>query len=328
MDLAVGYLAAYQESSQVFHGPAQGRVRVPADAIVHLSLHTPIRGLGSLAPDDVYGIVVPKQTTTDTDLSHLAHLTGLRDLHCSKARPVTDQGLAHLARLRRLRKLDLYQTGVTDAGLVHVAGMVLIERLHLGGTRVQGAGLRYLAWLRRLEWLSLECTDVDDAVVPHLLALGSLRKIALWGTRLSTKGLAALRSGLPAAQIVARDPGRRLAAERSRRALTEILAHRLRPQLPHDASAQTASGTLLPPGCQILAFRVGGRIHAFKRAADLADFDIVSRWLGLLPLGCDLHVVAPGGLDVWIPWLRPRRRGRRRIEPRPTAPTPAAGGSR
>jgi hypothetical protein len=322
-DVAVGHLHAYRGATVLFHTPARGTVRVPFDAFVHLSASTPLRGLGNLAPEAVQSVSTPKKGTTDLDLSRLAHLTGLRELWCSKANAVTDAGAAHLAGLRRLRVLNLYWSAVGDAGLAHVAGMVQLADLHLGLTGIKGPGLAYLSGLQRLARLSLEDTDVDDSVVPHLLALRGLRRLAIWGTRLSTKGLAALRAGLPDAQIAMKDPGRRLAAERSREATLRILARRLLPDLPPEASAADALAKLLPRGTKLVEWRLTSRDAAEKLNIPLDDLGFAARCLAGLPFGSDLRLVTPTGLDLWIRWLRPRRGDRRRAAMRSSTPSPA-----
>jgi hypothetical protein len=171
-------------------------------ARVRLELFCPVRGLGSLPGNAIYSVKASKKATTDTDLERIAHLTGLRELDASKARPVSDSGLWHLLALRELRLLDLYQSGVTDAGLVHLAGLEHMERLHLGMTGVRGRGLIHLRRLQRLRWLSLEDTEVDDAALPHLLALGSLRTLVLFGTRVGEGAIEALRSVKPGLELV------------------------------------------------------------------------------------------------------------------------------
>jgi len=305
-DVAAGYLWASRGDKTILSLPARGHIRVPLDTPVGLDLTSPVRGLYSLAPNAIRDVWVPKKTTTDEDLAHVSHLTGLRSLHASKARLVTDGGVAHLARLRHIQWLDLYQAGVTDDGLRHLAGMIHLERLHLGCTCVQGPGVRHLARLQRLVRLSLENTDVDDDVVPHLLALRSLQTLAIWGTRLSTKGLATLRAGLPGCTVAMRDPGQRLAKERARRGIMALLARRLRPDVRRKLS-DAEIRTLIPPGSRLVGVGVlGSQRTAMKEGLDIGDFDVASRWLGHLPLDRDLHIVTPNGLDVWIPWLRPR----------------------
>lgn len=305
-DVAVGWLDAYRGEERIVGLPARGEIRVPADTEVFLSLKSPVVGLYNLDRDAIQSVWLPKKTTTDQDLARVSHLACLRELHASKARLVTDGGVAHLARLRGLRTLDLYQAAVTDAGLVHLAGLVRLERLHLGDTRVQGPGVRYLAGLRRLSWLSLEHTNVDDDAVPALLALRSLRKLVLFGSRLSTRGIAHLRAGLQTCEVVMKDPGQRLAKERARRAIMSILARRLRPDVRRKLS-DAEIRALIPPGTLLVGMGVPGSHRiAMRKSLDIGDFDVGSRWLGRLPLDCDLHIVTPNGLDVWIPWLRPR----------------------
>ncbi len=310
-DVDVGTVVAYRGNQiQALQGPARGSVRVPAGLEVWLFPFCPVRGLSLLAPDDIHGIRTPKHDVTDEDLGRLSHLTGLRQLCCSKSPLLTDAGLASLAP-QRLKDLDLYRAAVTDAGLVHLAGMIELERLHLGCTRVKGPGLALLAGLPRLRWLSLEETDVDDSAVPHLLRFRSLRRLAIGGTRLSAPGVRALRAAIPE-EVAARDPGRRLARERSRAAVLRILVRRLMPDLPPDSPVEEALRRLLPPGSVVAEARDAGD-EPVKLDLPLADLDEVALILARWSLGGDLRIVTPAGLDVWIPWLRRRGRDRRRV---------------
>jgi hypothetical protein len=323
-DLDAGLMTIFRGGERLESCRARGLVLVPADAEVWLDVTSPVRGLGALGPDDVQAVLT-ESSATDDDLGRLGHLTGLRRLDCSKARRLTDAGIAALEPLRRLRHLDLYATGVTDAGLRHLAGMVELEWLHLGSTQVKGPGLTLLKGLQRLRTLSLECTDVDDSVVPDLLRLRSLRVLAIWETRLSTKGIAALNDAIPE-QVVARGSAERLAREQARAAVLGILSRRLWPDLAPGTSGEEALRRLLPAGSVIAEFRLPGG-HPTRLNLSLDKLDVVAVFLPRL-YGTDIRVVTPDGLDRWIPWLRPRGLDRRRIRatmaPSHLAPAPTS----
>jgi hypothetical protein len=304
-DVQVGWVDVHLEGAWLPRVAARGNVSVPTAGEACLTAFPPFCGLGALQPDDIHSLEPVKRTATDEGVARMAHLTGLRRLRLSKSHAVTDAGLAHLARLRRLRELDLYWTGVGDAGLEHLAGLVHLRDLHLGLTRVQGPGLRLLSGLQWLEWLSLEDTDVDDSVVPHLGALRALRTVALWGTRMSTRGIAELQASLPAARIVTRQTGKRLARERSRAALLRILARRL--GLPAEPGEETLA-PLLSGGAEI-DWCVGDRSGPLWRPAE--GFDTLAALLGRLHARFDLRVLTADGRVLRVPWLRARRRGRR-----------------
>jgi hypothetical protein len=104
---AVGWLDAYRGEERIVGLPARGEIRVPADTEVILSLKSPVVGLYNVERDAIHSVWLPKKTTTDQDLARVSHLACLRELHASKARLVTDGGVAHLARLRGLRTIDL-----------------------------------------------------------------------------------------------------------------------------------------------------------------------------------------------------------------------------
>jgi hypothetical protein len=312
-DVQVGWVYVHRQGSAQPGVPARGNVHIPAGSAAELFACTPVRGLGCLQPDDLHWLALQKKSATDTDLARIAHLTGLRDLYCSKSHAVTDAGLAHLRGLTRLRALDLYSSAVSDAGLIHLAGMVDLRHLHLGATRVKGSGLRLLSGLQRLEWLSLEDTDVDDGVIPHLAALRALRKLALWGTRLSTRGVATLKAELPGVEIVSRDTGRRLARERARDGILRILAGRL--DAPTGAAPAEALARLLPAGSTI-EWCYGG----VSRPLWTHDDGLDALSLGLRHgIDFDLRVLRPGAPERRVPWLRRRRHGRRAGEARSEA---------
>lgn len=288
--------------------PARGRVHVPAGASVTLCPASAIRGLESLRPDDVQTVHLESWRPTDDDFARLAHLTGLVYLIASKSQKVTDRGLAAIRPLRRLRELDLYHSSVTDEGLRHLAGMVELREVHLGATRVEGPGLRWLAGLPHLEKLNLHDTDIDDAAVPLLLAFRGLQRLCVCRTLLSVKGLAALRAGFPhlAWDLHERAAGQRLARERVRRAVRRILAGRILPHLPEG----TALGHELAAVRVFAIRRPGGTVVPLNEGLE-DEQAVIARYLAGQPFGSDLRVVGPGGLDVWVPWLRSRGSDRR-----------------
>lgn len=311
-DVEVGHLHVAIGPDRRMSVPARGHIRIPAGSRASLSIIPPVRGLERLRPDDLEGVCLARWMPTDDDFARLAHLTGLVSLNASKSDKVTDRGLAAIRSLHRLEELDLYHSSVTDEGLRHLAGMREMRDLHLGATRVKGPGLRWLAGLSRLEILHLHDTDIDDDAVPALLALRGLRVLSVSKTLLSVRGVAALKAGLPRAawHISMTKAGERLAGERVRRAVRRILAGRLLPHLPEGVTL----------GHEMAAVRVaairrpGGTIVPLDEGLDDHRAWVV-RYLAGQPMGSDLRVVGPGGLDVWVPWLRSRasdRRGARR----------------
>ena len=290
---------------------ARGLVRIPEGSVAHFSPDSPVRGLSLLPPDAFYGVHPPKKRATDEDLERIAHLTGLRQLNLSKAWDVTDRGVAALAGMTQMRCLDLYWTGITDAALASLAKMTHLEYIHIGQTQIKGPGLVHLAALQRLESLSVENTDVDDHWLRYLKGLHSLKRLVLWGTRISFRGLADIKAALPNTQMSMRDPGRRLAEELGTRAINRILVRRLRPDLPLDVDPDEHLQTLMERG--LLQWRLseespGGRPFAW----DPARFAIITKALLGSGLCGDYRLVTPEGPGPWFPWLRRRRRERRR----------------
>ena len=136
---------------------------------------------------------------TDTGLSHLVALTGLRRLYLSECVKITNAGLAHLSGLKQLRELDLYFcVKITDVGLAHLSGLKQLQKLNLDSCyRITDAGLVHLSGLKQLQELDLsECDKITDAGLVHLSEMKQLREFNLSEcVKITDAGLAHL-SGL------------------------------------------------------------------------------------------------------------------------------------
>ena len=116
---------------------------------------------------------------------------------------VTDADLALLAGLEPvLVSLDLSRTAVTDAGLAALADFTSLERLRLEQTGIGDAALAHLRGMERLEYLNLYGTQVTDEGLGELAGASALRKLYLWQTPVTAAGVEALRTALPALEIV------------------------------------------------------------------------------------------------------------------------------
>jgi hypothetical protein len=304
-DQEVGWVLAYRGEECVLRMPARGEVRVPLGTQVILQPKPPVHGLYDLAPDDIFHVEVRKKSGTDNDLRHLAHLTGVRNLDCSKSHAITDAGVAHIAGLRELRELDLYWTAVTDASLEAIGRMHQLTHLHLGLTKVTGPGVVHLARLQKLWRLSLECTTVDDSVVPILATLSSLRRLALWDTRITVDGLARLRAALPNCSVELPEP---VPNDMAPDGVRDLLLGRVQAALRGQGHEGIDRELLLE--CAITGMRgESGVIEPFKEPWRVAK---ALRGLARFEVGMDLHVVGPAGVDVWVAWLRRRGEERRK----------------
>jgi beta-lactamase regulating signal transducer with metallopeptidase domain/Leucine-rich repeat (LRR) protein len=131
-------------------------------------------------------------SATDSDVSHLAGLTGLRWLDLSGTQ-VTDAGLEHLKGLTGLQQLYLGGTQITDVGLGHLKGLTALQLLGLGVTKVTGAGLEHLKGLSQLQELRLKSAQVTDAGLVHLKGLSGLSVLDLSNTKITDAGLEHLK---------------------------------------------------------------------------------------------------------------------------------------
>jgi Leucine-rich repeat (LRR) protein len=131
-------------------------------------------------------------SATDSDVSHLAGLTGLRCLDLSGTK-ITDAGLEHLKGLSELQELRLKSAQVTDAGLAHLAGLTRLQWLDLSGTKITDTGLVHVKGLTRLQYLFAADTQITDAGLEHLKGLTGLQLLDVTRTQITDVGLGHLK---------------------------------------------------------------------------------------------------------------------------------------
>jgi len=165
---------------------------------------------------------------TDVGIERLVSLPNLKELTMG-GNELGDAGLQALRQIPGLTYLDLngrqgtdsniWTISISDVGLDAVLTLKELRELRFGCTSkgIGYEGARYATvsatdvsarWLEKmkalpkLEKLKLQgCGRVDDEAVRALIALPNLREIDLKGTSVTEKGLAALRSAKPKAQI-------------------------------------------------------------------------------------------------------------------------------
>ena len=152
---------------------------------------------------------------TDEDASHLAALSGLRDLNVINTQmtgagfrhlrglehleildcdPKKDADLAleHIGKLRGLRKLGLGGS-ISDTGLLALRPLAALQHLGLSATAVQGHTFQDLPNLGSLKILELEDTHVDDEGLGKLVGSKNLEELYLAGSKVTDGGLAGLK---------------------------------------------------------------------------------------------------------------------------------------
>jgi beta-lactamase regulating signal transducer with metallopeptidase domain/Leucine-rich repeat (LRR) protein len=149
---------------------------------------------------------------TDSDMRHLADLTGLQWLNLSRTQvgddeltdlralntlqflrlddtQVTGSGLEYLKGLTGLKTLSLMGTRITDMSLVHLKGLTGLQELWLYNTQITDAGMAFLKDLTGLRDLNLGHTRITDTGLTHLRGLTGLRELDLGGTSITDAGL-------------------------------------------------------------------------------------------------------------------------------------------
>jgi beta-lactamase regulating signal transducer with metallopeptidase domain/Leucine-rich repeat (LRR) protein len=179
--------------------PSDTPLEIPACPLWHVRPATPVGDwdllIREIDRNKIPGLALP--TITDSDLRHLANLSGLEFLDLTEA-PITDAGLVHLKGLTGLWGLNLRGTKVTGPGLEQLKGLTGLEFLDLMGTPVTDAGLQHLQELKGLRRVNLWATGVTDAGLAHLQDVTGLQTVNLNDTKITGAGLESLKemSGL------------------------------------------------------------------------------------------------------------------------------------
>jgi beta-lactamase regulating signal transducer with metallopeptidase domain/Leucine-rich repeat (LRR) protein len=168
-----------------------GRNEVPGLIVLDSATDSDVRHLADLT--GLQSLDFRNTQITDAGLFYLKDLTGLHELRLYDA-PITGPGLEHLKGLTGLRSLWLFNTQTTDVGLEHLKDLTGLEGLNLGGTRITDAGLEHLKGLTGLRGLILSDTRITDAGLAHLKGLTGLKTLHLERTQVTDAGLAHLSS--------------------------------------------------------------------------------------------------------------------------------------
>jgi len=163
-------------------GLAKGDVTVPADRRLLLFIHENkwrnLSYLSTLKPDDLYTVYLSGSYSGgpklgDSHLKHLAHLTGLKQLHLSNTN-ITPRGIQHILGLKQLNYLNISSGRLDDRALPYIAELSSLETLVLGGPATDD-GLRHLAPLKNLKELFLLVKEIRGPGLSHLAKLPNLR---------------------------------------------------------------------------------------------------------------------------------------------------------
>ena len=144
---------------------------------------------------DYFGSVVIAQLGpkgTDAEMEHIGRLSRLQGAMLSRAKGVTDAGVAHLRGLVDLDHIGLGGTKATGTCLANFRGMTRLKELSLAGVPVADADLAHLEGLTSLEFLDLYSTPVTDAGLSHLEGLVNLKSLRLTSTQVTGPGLSHL----------------------------------------------------------------------------------------------------------------------------------------
>lgn len=120
-------------------------------------------------------------------LSWLKTLDQLRHLRLSRTN-VTDKGLVALEGMSELQSLDLPET-LDGSGLSSLKQAAKLQRVTLGGQRLQGKSLASLAGLKSLNSLMIQNAPLDDDDLASLAGMRKLRDLNLQRTQVTGAAL-------------------------------------------------------------------------------------------------------------------------------------------
>lgn len=174
---------------------AKGRVEVPANARVELSLayeaaHD-LSPLKNLPPDGIQRLVLASLEVQDDQLKYIENLTGLEDIDVEDTE-IGDAGLRWLHKLTKLRNLRLKSTLVTGKGLVSLRPLVSLRSLSLSSNSIGDAGLEHLVGLKNLKVLSLTRCQITDRGLQQIALMPQLEKLEIEFNKVTNAGIASL----------------------------------------------------------------------------------------------------------------------------------------
>ncbi|PWT98206.1 MAG: hypothetical protein C5B53_07050 [Candidatus Melainabacteria bacterium] len=182
---------------------ARGSVKVPGKAKIKLKISTRGAGLSplnDLAGDDLHALDLSHSQVSDTSLSHLAGLTGLKVLELTST-CIGDEGLKAIMGLDNLQSLGMSYSRVTSVGLKFLKDLKNLREIWLSGTAVDDSGLENFGEMSLLVQLGLSSTKVTDSGLRHLAQLHNLLRVYLFNTRVSHNGAQALKSSIPGCRV-------------------------------------------------------------------------------------------------------------------------------
>lgn len=184
-------------------GPAQGKIKVPADHLVQLSVgkagSADLSFLEKLDPEAMDALILRETDVTDEGLRFVSGLTGLQFLDLQQTK-ITDACGPHFANLKQLVRIDLGAFSVNEDGfgvgdkVLGVLGTLpKLDNIDLRLTKVTDAGMAELAKCQSLQSVSVPGTEVSDAGLVHLAKLKNLKSLSLGvydeGTKITDEGL-------------------------------------------------------------------------------------------------------------------------------------------
>ena len=184
-------------------GEAQGDVSVPGGQELRLVVpqfaSRNLAPLSRLKPNDVQSITLEEALVSDSDMTYLKGLTGLRDLNIS-ATDITGTGLKRLRKPTSLRRLSMGpMPDLGEEGRGILLTMTLLDQFQADDSDVTDEWLAvFCDTAKDLVFLSLDDNpQLTDEGIKHIEKLKSLKDLFLSYSSITDEGLARLQT-LPA----------------------------------------------------------------------------------------------------------------------------------
>lgn len=195
---------APEEEKWQFIGSAQGDIVIPPGKRLSLSIPNDknvwkdLSPLQNLKSNDLYQLWLPGQVgamtnPNDTCMPHIAHLTGVKDLHLRLSN-ISNNGLQYIKDFHSLEYLYLPKR-IDDTTMIFITRFKTLKGLYFSGTgQLNNDGLAALQQLPNLEEVTFEgMGKITSASLRHLSKIPSLKKLAFFCNTVSDKDFIYLR---------------------------------------------------------------------------------------------------------------------------------------
>lgn len=268
------YKSGYWDATWDFVGPAQGRVRIPANYLLRLKLNSTANNfsiLSSFPPDAVNVLEYRGPSATPDLVKAIARFKRLKYMLIFNS-TFADCNLSEWHSLKDLELISLEKSSIEEKDLADLAALTALKEIYLGSTRVNGKILCRFPNLAKLKVIDLQHTTCSDQTLDCLRKANDLNFLNLTATLITSNGLRSL-SKLKALRILSLQQ-----TQIDNSGLSHIKDLKTLDSL--DLSDTKVGGGLVPL-CSLASLR---RLHLNRTRTNDSDITAISNLRGLIDL--------------------------------------------